>query len=235
MTAKTVPTPHAATVADGTRALRVDFISDITCPWCAIGLSALEQAIAQLGGVRVELHLQPFELNPGMPFEGEAIAEYARRKYGTGAAQLAERQALIRRRAAELGLDFRVRTHVYNTFDAHRLLQWAALQGRQLELKRALLRAYHERGENPASPETLLAVASEAGLDRLGAGDVLGRGTHADEVRVSVRRWQRLGIDGVPAAVIAGRDLIAGAQPVEVYAQALREAAARPTAGAAQP
>lgn len=139
-----------------------------------------------------------------------------------------KRQALIRRRAAEVGLEFPARTHVYNTFDAHRLLYWASSQGpqgRQLELKHALLRAYHERGENPAAPEVLLAAAAEAGLDRWAAGDVLGRGTHADDVRVTVRRWQRLGLDGVPAVVIDGQHLIAGAQPVEVYEQALRRAA----------
>jgi predicted DsbA family dithiol-disulfide isomerase len=208
--------------------LRIDFVSDITCPWCAIGLTALLRAIAQLRDeVPVDLQLQPFELNPGLPHEGEAIAAYAARKYGAGADELAARQALIRQRAAEFGLDFRLRTHVYNTFDAHRLLHWAASQGRQLELKQALLRAYHERGENPASPEVLLAAAVEAGLDRLAAGDVLGRGAHGDEVKSTVRRWQRLGLDGVPAAVIDGRQLVPGAQPVEVYAQALREAAAR--------
>lgn len=206
--------------------LRIDFVSDITCPWCAIGLSALEKAIAMLGDeLTVALQLQPFELNPGIAREGEPIAAYAARKYGASADELAARQALIRRRAAELGLDFRLRTHVYNTFDAHRLLHWAGLQGRQLELKHALLRAYHERGENPGSPDVLLAAASEAGLDRLAAGDLLGRDHHADEVRATVRRWQRLGVDGVPATVIDGRRLIAGAQPVEVYAQALREAA----------
>lgn len=211
--------------------MRIDFISDITCPWCAIGLRALEQAIERIADtVPVELHLQPFELNPGLPAEGEPIADYAARKYGVGAAQLAERQALIRSRAAELGLNFRLRTHVYNTFDAHRLLHWAASQGRQLELKRALLRAYHERGENPASPEVLLAAAAEAGLDRLAAGDVLGRDSHAGEVRATVRRWQRLGIDGVPATVIDGQHLIAGAQPIEVYLQALRRVATRAAA-----
>ena len=219
---------EASAVAAATRPpLRVDFISDITCPWCAIGLTALGQAIEQVGdAVPLALQLQPFELNPDIAFEGEPIADYAARKYGASAAQLADRQALIRRRAAELGLNFRERTHVYNTFDAHRLLHWAGLQGRQLELKRALLRAYHERGENPASPDVLLAAATEAGLDRLAAGDVLGRDTHADEIRATVRRWQRLGVDGVPAMVIDGKKLIAGAQPVEVYAQSLREAVA---------
>ena len=211
--------------------MRIDFVSDITCPWCAIGLHALEQAIARVAEqLPVTLHLQPFELNPGLPPEGEAIADYARRKYGVNAEQLAARQAVIRERAAAVGLHFPARTHVYNTFDAHRLLHWAASQGRSLELKRALLRAYHERGQNPASPEVLLAAASEAGLDRLAAGDVLGRGTFGDEVRTTVRRWQRLGIDGVPATVIDGRHLIQGAQAVEVYEEALRQVAAQAAA-----
>ena len=222
-------TDHDSGDAAATRSpLPVAFISDLACPWCAIGLTALEQAIEQLADEwPVALQLQPFELNPDIPFEGEPIADYAARKYGAGAGQLAERQAQIRQRAGALGLNFRLRTHVYNTFDAHRLLHWAALQGRQLELKRALLRAYHERGENLASPDVLLAAAAEAGLDRLAAGDVLGRATHADDVRITVRRWQRLGIDGVPAMVIDGRHLVAGAQPVEAYVQSLREAAAR--------
>jgi predicted DsbA family dithiol-disulfide isomerase len=203
--------------------MRIDFVSDISCPWCAIGLHALLQAIERFGAAAtIELHFQPFELNPGLPHEGEPIADYAARKVGATAEQLAERQTLIRQRAAALGLHFRPRTHVYNTFDAHRLLLWAASQGRQLELKLALLRAYHERGQNPAAPEVLLAAAGEAGLDRWAAGDVLGRGTFADEVRVVVRRWRRLGIDGVPATVIDGRHLIPGAQSVEDYEHALR-------------
>jgi predicted DsbA family dithiol-disulfide isomerase len=206
--------------------MRIDFISDITCPWCAIGLRALEQAIDRVG-LPLALQLQPFELNPDLPPEGEAIADYAARKYGASAGQLAARQALIRARAAELGLNLRVRTHVYNTFDAHRLLQWAAPQGRQLDLKRALLRAYHERGLNPGAPEVLLDAAGEAGLDRWAASTVLGRGAHADEVRATVRRWQRLGIDGVPATIIDGRQLLQGAQPVAVYEQALHRAALR--------
>jgi predicted DsbA family dithiol-disulfide isomerase len=207
--------------------VRVDFISDVTCPWCAIGLRTLQQAIANVADrLPVTLHLQPFELNPGLPPDGEPIADYARRKYGVDGAQLEARQTLIRQRAAVAGLTFPPRTHVYNTFDAHRLLHWAGQQGRGLELKHALLRAYHERGRNPASPEVLVDAACEAGLDPLAAGDVLARGAFADEVRATVRRWQRLGIEGVPATVIDGRHLIQGAQPVGVYEEALRRAAA---------
>ena len=204
--------------------LRIDFVSDVTCPWCAIGLQALGQAIARLGDDRkVELHLQPFELNPGIPMAGEPIADYAARKYGVGAAELAARQAFIRQRGAEAGLALAERTHVYNTFDAHRLLVWAGRQGRALELKRELLQAYHARGENPALPDVLLhAVAAAGRLDDGGAREVLAGAAYADEVRGSVRLWQRRGIDSVPAVVIDRRSLLSGAQSVQVFEQALR-------------
>ena len=204
--------------------LRIDFVSDVTCPWCAIGLQALGQAIARLGDDRkVELHLQPFGLNPGIPTAGEPIADYAARKYGVGAAELAARQAFIRQRGAEAGLALAERTHVYNTFDAHRLLVWAGRQGRALELKRELLQAYHARGENPALPDVLLhAVAAAGRLDDGGAREVLAGAAYADEVRGSVRLWQRRGVDSVPAVVIDRRSLLSGAQSVQVFEQALR-------------
>lgn len=204
--------------------LRIDFVSDVTCPWCAIGLQALGQAIARLGDDRkVELHLQPFELNPGIPTAGEPIADYAARKYGVGAGELPARQAFIRQRGAEAGLALAERTHVYNTFDAHRLLVWAGRQGRALELKRALLQAYHERGENPALDDVLLRAAAAGKLDEHAAREVLASAAYADEVRGSVRLWQRRGIDSVPAVVIDGRSLLSGAQSVQVFEQALRQ------------
>ena len=206
--------------------LRIDFVSDFTCPWCAIGLRALEQAIARLGKeVTVELHLQPFELNPAMAHEGEPIADYVARKHGAGAAELAARQALIRQRAAAAGFTFATRTHVYNTFDAHRLLHWAGLQGRSLDLKRVLLAAYHCRGENPASHEVLMRAVGEVGLSVESALQALASGAYADEVKASVRRWQQLGIDSVPSVVVDDHTLIQGGQPVEVYERALRHIA----------
>ena len=206
--------------------LRIDFVSDITCPWCAIGLRSLERAIAKLGdAVPVALHLQPFELNPGMPHEGEPIADYVARKYGAGAGALAARQALIRERGAEVGYDFRLRTHVYNTFDAHRLLHWAGLERKALDLKRALLAAYHCRGENPALQDVLLHAAAEVGLDVERARELLASAACAAEVRASVRRWQQLGIDSVPSVIVNERHLIQGGQTVEMYERALRHVA----------
>jgi predicted DsbA family dithiol-disulfide isomerase len=207
--------------------MKIDFVSDVTCPWCAIGLRALEQALDRMGDeVQVELHLQPFELNPDMPPEGEDLAHYVVRKYGSTAEELAERQVLIRQRGAEVGFDFGPRQRVWNTFDAHRLLHWAGLEGRSRELKRALLAAYHTRGENPSAHDVLLRLAGEVGLDVERARVVLASGEFAAEVRERARHWQQLGIHSVPSVIVSDRHLIQGGQPVAVFEQALREIAA---------
>ncbi len=209
--------------------MKIDFVSDVTCPWCAIGLQSLEQAVARLGdAVKVDIEPQPFELNPDLPPEGEEIAEYVARKYGASAAELAERQQLIRQRAADVGLEFGMRTRVWNTFDAHRLLHWAKREGRALALKHALLAAYHTRGENPAARDVMLRAAAEAGLDVERARAVIEGDEYAREVRDAVRHWQSLGIDSVPSIIIDGRHLLQGGQPPEVFEQALREIAATP-------
>lgn len=205
--------------------MKIDFVSDVACPWCAIGLASLEQAIARFG-LPVELHIEPFELNPGMRPEGEDLLQYIGRKYGSTPQQIAERQALIRSRGAEVGFAFGSRTRVYDTFDAHRLIHWAGLEGRALELKRRLLAAYHGRGENPSDRQVLLRAAAEAGLDAERAAQVFDSGRYADEVRQRIAHWQRLGINSVPSVVVDARHLIQGGQPVEVFERALREIAA---------
>jgi len=202
--------------------MKIDFVSDVACPWCAVGLASLEQAIARLD-VPVELHVEPFELNPGMGPEGEDLVGYLGRKYGSTPQQIIERQALIRSRGAEVGFAFGPRTRVYDTFNAHRLLHWAAGDGRALELKRLLLAAYHGRGENPGARDVLLRAAGEAGLDAGRAAEVFDSGRYADEVRQRVAHWQRLGINSVPSVVVDDRHLIQGGQPVEVFERALRE------------
>jgi predicted DsbA family dithiol-disulfide isomerase len=209
-------------------ALHIDVVSDVVCPWCAIGLRSLEQAIAQLGDqVRVKLHFQPFELNPQMAAEGEDIAEHLARKYGSTPAQLAQNREAIRARGAELGFTFNARDRVYNTFDAHRLLHWAALvgDGRELALKEALLRAYFTDGEDVSSPAVLARVAASVGLDGARAEAILAGDDYAVEVRERERYYLERGIHSVPAVIVDERHLISGGQPVEVFARALRQIA----------
>jgi predicted DsbA family dithiol-disulfide isomerase len=209
--------------------MKIDFISDVACPWCAVGLNSLERALEKLGDrVDVELRFQPFELNPQMGPEGEDAAEHLARKYGSTPQQLERNRAAIRERGAEVGFAFGDRTRIWNTFDAHRLLHWAGIEGHQRELKHALLRAYHGRGENPGAHDVLLKLAREVGLDEERARDVLESGRYADEVRADERHWQELGIHAVPAVVIDDRHLIQGGQPPEVFERTLRQLAEPP-------
>ena len=209
------------------KTLKIDFVSDVACPWCAVGLNALERALERVGPeLNAELHFQPFELNPTMPAEGADTVQYLSNKYGITAEQIARNQAAIRARGAEVGFTFGPRNRVWNTFDAHRLLHWAGLHGKQRELKHALLKAYHGDGRNPGAHDVLLELAGAVGLDAEAAREVLDSGRFTDEVRAAEAMWQQAGIHSVPSIVINERHLIQGGQPPEVFEQALRQIAA---------
>ena len=207
--------------------MRIDFVSDVACPWCAVGLNALERAIERIGPeLAIDMHFQPFELNPTMGAEGADTVQYLGAKYGISAEQIAKNQAGIRARGAEVGFAFGQRHRVWNTFDAHRLLAWAEPQGKQRELKHALLKAYHGEGRNPGAHEVLVDLATQVGLDPVRAAAILASDEFAADVREREAHWQRAGIQSVPAIVIDNKHLISGGQPVEVFEQALRQIAA---------
>ncbi|WOD16405.1 DsbA family oxidoreductase [Paraburkholderia kirstenboschensis] len=204
--------------------LTIDFVSDIACPWCAIGLSSLQLALARLGdAVDARIVVHPFELNPQMSPEGEAIVDYLGKKYGHTPEQIAQTQAMIRERGASVGFNFGPRTHVYNTFDAHRLLHWAGLEGKQLPLKLELLRAYHSEGRDPSNHDVLVAAAQTVGLDANAARNVLQNGDYADEVRAEEQEFQSHGIQSVPAIIFNRRYLVSGGQPVETFEQVIQQ------------
>jgi len=210
--------------------LQIDFVSDVACPWCAVGLNALETALQRLAPeVKAELRFQPFELNPDMAAEGADAGEYLKAKYGMGDEQLARNREVIRERGAAVGFSFGDRARVWNTFDAHRLLHWAGEPGQppdaQRALKHALLQAYHGEGRNPGAHDVLLDLAGRAGLDVAAAEEVLNSGRYGTEVRAAEHQWQQAGISSVPAIVINGKHLISGGQPPEVFEQALRQIA----------
>ena len=209
--------------------LKIDFVSDVVCPWCAIGLKSLEQALKKLDGeIAADLHFQPFELNPQMVPEGEDIAEHLAHKYGSTPEQIAQNQEGIRQRGAALGFTFNMnkRSRIYNTFDAHRLLHWAGQEGKQQALKEALLQAYFGKGENVSSHEVLARVAAEVGLDGAESRKVLQSDRFAEEVREQERFYQSQGIRAVPSVIINGQYLIQGGQPPEAFEQILRQVAA---------
>jgi predicted DsbA family dithiol-disulfide isomerase len=205
--------------------IRIDFVSDVSCPWCVIGLQGLEEALgrtAQL--VQADIHFQPFELNPAMAAEGQNIVEHIGEKYGSTPEQSAANREMIRERAASVGFTMAMSDHsrIYNTFDAHRLLHWAGIEGRQAQLKHALFEAYFTDGKNPGDPNVLAGAAQKAGLDRAKAAQVLGSGQYGEEVRAAERAWKAAGINAVPAIVINQKYLISGGQPPEAFEEALR-------------
>ena len=219
--------------------LKIDFVSDVSCPWCVIGLKALDQALANINAdvkadITAEIHFQPFELNPQMPPEGQDITEHITQKYGISVAQANANRENIRRRGAELGFKFATadepgggRSRAYNTFDAHRLLHWAETISldKQKALKEALFTAYFTDGQSPASHEVLLRTAGVVGLDAAAAKDVLLSNRYADEVRERERFYTGQGIHSVPAVIINDQHLISGGQPAEVFENALRQIA----------
>lgn len=212
--------------------LKIDFVSDVSCPWCAIGLGALEQALQSVApDVQATLHFQPFELNPGMQPGGQDITEHLSEKYGSTAQQQAQIRESIRQRGAQVGFTFSPdgRGRIYNTFDAHRLLHWAGLQGdqQQLALKKALLGACHTDRAAMESPEVLLHAVQSAGMDAAQARVVLESGQFSDAVREAERFYTDHGIRSVPAVIINDRHLISGGQPAAVFEQALREIASQ--------
>lgn len=222
--------------------MHIDFISDVSCPWCAIGLQGLLQAVRQLqaeapGGFPVTLAFLPFELNPDMPPGGQDIGEHLTQKYGSTLEQQVQIRATIAQRGVEVGFAFSPegRGRIYNTAHAHRLLHWAGLQGQsaqssQLALKQALLVACHGQRQAMDDRNVLLACVQQAGLDTAEAQEVLNDGRYAEEVREAEAMISEAGIRAVPAVVVNQRHLISGGQPVAHYVRALREIAAQMTA-----
>ncbi|MFN2409458.1 MAG: DsbA family oxidoreductase [Halomonas sp.] len=208
--------------------VRIDLVSDVACPWCAIGYRRLEQALETLDGqIDVELHWQPFELNPDMPPEGEPILEHLCRKYGKDAASMEQTQREIMAQAEALGLNFRgaLERRANNTFDAHRVLAWAGTQNQETALQLALFEAYFGESKNPADPEVLREKAIEVGLDGEAAEAIAQSDQYADDVRAAEQRFMEAGVTAVPAFILDGRYLISGAQPADVLVEALRQVA----------
>lgn len=210
--------------------LKIDFVSDIACPWCVIGLFGLEKALESLKGeIEADITFHPFELNPDMPADGENTLERLSTKYGMTPDQVRENRALIRDRAAALGFAMNTSdsSRSYNTFDAHRLIAWAGERGRQLEMKRQLFMLYFTHQQDAGNLDALVGAAEAAGLDGDEARAMLLSDRYAEQVRAEEALWRQRGISGVPAVVVGDRYLISGGQPPEEFARQLRAISAK--------
>ena len=205
--------------------LRIDFVSDVACPWCVVGLRSLQQALASIGDeVKAEIHLQPFELNPDMPPEGENTTEHVQKKYGSSAERSVAARQAIKQAGENLGFTFNYSpdSRIWNTFDAHRLLHWAELEGRALPLKEALFKANFTDQHSTSDPAVLIDAVREAGLDPNRAREILASGEFTDEVRALEAFWQSRGIHAVPSIIFNQHWMLQGAQPPEQFERAIR-------------
>ncbi|HEY4293119.1 DsbA family oxidoreductase [Luteibacter sp.] len=210
------------------RHIKIDFVSDIACPWCVIGLGGLEKALQNLRDVvEADITFHPFELNPDMVMGGENTLDHIVKKYGMAADEARANRERIKARAAEVGFTMNTSdtSRIYNTFDAHRLLAWAKGEGRQYQLKQQLFAVNFTEQTDPGNHDALVAAAEKAGLDPVAARTVLESDRYADEVRSEERYWQSMGITGVPAVIVNDKYLISGGQPAEEFERQLRHIA----------
>lgn len=206
--------------------LRIDFVSDVACPWCVVGLRSLKKALDAVGDkVEVNFHFQPFELNPDMPPEGENTTEHVARKYGANPERSAASRNAIRESGEALGFQFNYNSEsrIWNTFDAHRLLHWAGLEGRQMALKEALFTVNFTEQKSTSDHEVLVGAAKAAGLDEAKAREILSSGAYTEEVRSDEALWRNRGISAVPSVIFNQRWMIQGGQPPQVFEQAIRQ------------
>jgi len=208
--------------------LKVDFVSDVACPWCAIGLASFVEAVGRLQDqLEVELHFQPFELNRNMPPEGENLNEHIANKYGSNAAQIEENRRNLTAIAAESGLTFNLNrdSRIWNTFDAHRLMYWAEKVGNPLLLKQALFKANFTDGRSMSDPDVLTEIAVEAGLNGERAREILTTETYLDDVDERMNLWLERDIRGVPAIIFDDRHIVEGGQSADTFEKVLRKVA----------
>ena len=212
------------------KSIDIQFVSDVMCPWCVIGLGNLNKAIASLEDVAVDLTFRPFELNPSMVNEGQNLGEHLAEKYGVTPEQSKQNRQMIQTRGQEVNFDFNFRddSRMWNSFDAHRLLHWAEIEGRQETLKKALFKAHFTDNLNVSDHAVLAEIADSVGLDKEMAKGVLASDEFAEEVRQQEQLWQRSGITSVPTVIINNKYAISGGQPAEVFLQALKEVLEQP-------
>ncbi len=202
--------------------IHIDIFSDTICPWCLIGKRRLEQALAERPDLEVAIHWRTFQLNPQMPAEGMDRQTYLSMKFG-GADNAKVVYDRVRSAGAEEGIDFAFEDiqRTPNTIRSHRLVRWAAGQGRDTETVEALFQAYFFRGQDIGDLEVLAAAAEQAGLDPAEARAFLESEALEAELQNEDRQGRGLGIDGVPCFIFNGRHALAGAQPPKVLTQML--------------
>ncbi|AIM59279.1 thioredoxin [Cellulophaga lytica] len=206
--------------------IKIDVVSDVVCPWCAIGYKRLEQAITEMGiQDKIELEWQPFQLNPNMPTNGQDLEEHITEKYGSSPEQQQESQERMTDFGAELGFkfDYFKGMRMANTFDAHVLLEYAKENGKQTQLKMRLMNAFFGERKDVSNRDILKQELETVGLNTREAFALLDSQDKRTKVKSDEDYWKSLGVNSVPTVVFNRKSALTGAQPVAVYKQVLTE------------
>ncbi|GAB5451369.1 MAG: DsbA family oxidoreductase [Halioglobus sp.] len=207
-------------------ALQVDIVSDVVCPWCVIGYKQLEKALSVVAGeFHAEIRWHPFELNPQITQAGEDLREHIARKYGGGPERGNATRDHLTRLGHSLGFEFDYfeGMRVVNTFRAHQLLHWAALHGKQTDLKLALFEAFFSRRQDVNDTAVLAALCEQVGLPVTEAVSVLDDERFAVEVREQEQFWRDKDVYAVPTFMLQGQYMVPGAQEAEAFVRVFRK------------
>ncbi|MFN4130093.1 MAG: DsbA family oxidoreductase [Paracoccaceae bacterium] len=204
--------------------IKLDIFSDPVCPWCYIGKANLDRALEAAPDHPFDIEWHPFQLNPGMPAEGVDRAAYLEAKFG-GKAKAVEIYAGVEQAARDAGLeiDFSTIARMPNTLNAHRLIHWAGLEGRQTAIVSALFRAYWREGRDIGDAATLTDIAAAAGMDRALTQRLLATDEDTEALRARDIHARQRGVTGVPCFIIGNQYVLSGAQPPQVWTDVLTE------------
>lgn len=205
--------------------IRLDIFSDPVCPWCYLGKTNLDRALESRPDHPFQVEWHPFQLNPDMPREGMDRAAYLSAKFGSAGMEQAERRLTDLARAAGIDMNFAAATRIPNTLDAHRLIHWAGLEGRQGAAVSALFRAYWREGRDIGNPGVLADIGAAIGLDRDMLVRLLASDADAQAIADRDAHARSRGVNAVPTFVIANRHVVSGAQPPELWQQVIDELA----------
>jgi predicted DsbA family dithiol-disulfide isomerase len=204
--------------------LQIDIVSDVVCPWCYIGKRRIENALALVSDVPVEVNWRPFFLNPWVPREGISRDEYLTTKFGSPEAYKGIAGRVVQA-AADEGLEYnsdRVKRQP-NTIDSHRLIQWADAEGKAAQMKQRLMELYFRDGGDLTNADVLVQAAADIGMDADRVRARLATDEDVDMISAQAQEASEKGISGVPTFVFAGKYAVSGAQPADQLARAIRQ------------
>lgn len=203
--------------------IRLDIFSDPVCPWCYIGKANLDRALEAHADHPFRIEWHPFQLNPDMPAEGVDKHDYLAAKFGEDRLVQMHLRLKEASRAAGAEIDPDTPRRIPNTLNAHRLIHWAGLEGRQTAVVSAIMRAYWREGRDIGNAAVLADVAAAAGMDRAVTARLLASDADADDIRARDSDARAKGVSAVPTFLIAQHYVVSGAQPPEVWARVIEE------------